>query len=99
MIVYGLGGIYTEVFKMVDFLIPPMPADEIKSSVMKGKLGFLFQGARGQAAYDADEFAAVVAGLMDFALENGQVKEFDINPMFIYNDGRRACGVDVKIMI
>jgi acetyl coenzyme A synthetase (ADP forming)-like protein len=99
VIVYGLGGIYTEVFKMVDFLIPPMSVAEIKSSILKGKLKFLFEGARGQAAYDADEFAAIVAGLMDFALENGQVREFDINPLFIYNDKRKASAVDVKIIL
>jgi acetyltransferase len=99
VIVYGLGGIYTEVFKMVDFLIPPMGADDVKNNILKGKLGFLFQGARGQAAYDIDEFAGIVSGLTAFALENGQVREFDINPLFIYNDKHNALAVDVKIII
>lgn len=98
IVVYGLGGIYTEVFRMVDFLIPPINLDEIKKAVLEGKIGFLFSGARGQAAYNLDEFAKIVAGLMDFALENSEVKEFDINPMFIYNDSRKACAVDVKII-
>lgn len=98
VIVYGLGGIYTEVFKMVDFLIPPMSVEEIKASILKGKIGFLFQGARGQRAYDAEEFAKIIKGLMDFALENAEIKEFDINPMFIYNDKRRATAADIKII-
>ena len=98
VIVYGLGGIYTEVFKMVDFLIPPMSTSEIKENVLKGKIGFLFKGARGQKAYNIDEFAQVLSGIMDFALENDEINEFDINPMFIYNDDRKACAVDVKII-
>ena len=98
IIVYGLGGIYTEVFKMVDFLISPMDIIELKKSIIGGKIGFLFNGVRGQAAYDIDEFAKIILGLMDFALENSEVKEFDINPIFIYNYGRKACAVDVKII-
>ena len=98
IIVYGLGGIYTEVFKMVDFLIPPMNMDELKESISGGKIGFLFSGARGQAAYNLDEFAKIILGLMEFALENSQVKEFDINPIFIYNYNRKACAVDVKLI-
>ena len=98
IVVYGLGGIYTEVFKMVDFLIPPMNVDDLKKSIYEGKIGFLFNGARGQAAYDLDEFAKIILGLMDFALENSEIKEFDINPIFIYNNGKKACAVDVKII-
>jgi hypothetical protein len=59
----------------------------------------LFKGARGQRPYDLDEFAQILAGIMDFALENKEIKEFDINPIFLYNDGRKASAVDVKIII
>ena len=98
VIVYGLGGIYTEIFKMVDFLIPPMSEDAIKKNLLKGKLGFLFNGARGQANYDDSEFSKILTALMAFSLENEQLREFDINPMLIYNDGRKACAIDVKII-
>ncbi|HBI33522.1 MAG TPA: hypothetical protein DEA43_04965 [Candidatus Moranbacteria bacterium] len=99
VIVYGLGGIYTEVFKMVNFLIPPMSAQSIKEQILKSKISFLFSGARGQQAYDVEEFASIISGLMNFAIENDDVSEFDINPLFIYNDGRAASAVDIKIII
>lgn len=99
VVVCGLGGIYTEIFKMVDFLIPPMGRNRIKESVLKGKIGFLFKGARGKAAYDIDEFSEIVESLMEFSMENEQIAEFDINPMLIYNDGRKASAIDVKIII
>jgi acetyltransferase len=98
IVICGLGGIYTEVFKMIDFLIPPMNTDDLKKSITDGKIGFLFSGARGQAAYNIDEFTKIISGLMDFASENSEVKEFDINPIFIYNNGKKACAVDVKII-
>ncbi|NMC87100.1 MAG: hypothetical protein GYA69_01455 [Candidatus Moranbacteria bacterium] len=99
VVVYGLGGIYTEVFKMVDFLVLPADFDEIKKNVMKGKLRFLFEGARGQASYNIEEFARILKGVADFARKNDKVREFDVNPLFIYNDGREALAADVKIIL
>jgi acetyltransferase len=99
VVVYGLGGIYTEIFKIVEFLIAPLDTETIKQSVLKGKIGFLFQGVRGQTAYNIDEFVLILQGVMDFGLENKQIKEFDINPLFLYNDGRSASAADIKIII
>ncbi|NTW27411.1 MAG: CoA-binding protein [Candidatus Moranbacteria bacterium] len=98
VIVYGLGGIYTEIFKMVNFMIPPMSIQAIEEQIMQSKISFLFAGARGQKAYNIGEFSKIIKGLMEFALENEDVLEFDINPLFIYNDGRASSAVDIKII-
>lgn len=99
IIVFGLGGIYTEVFKMVDFLIPPMTIENIEKQVLESKIGFLFAGVRGQKPYDVREFSLILKGLMDFTQEVDEVKEFDINPLFIYNDGQKSIAVDIKIIL
>lgn len=99
VIVYGLGGIYTEVFKMVDFLIPPLSIEEIKKSILKGKLKFLFQETRGQAAYNLDEFAGIILSVSILGIEVGEIKEFDINPLLVYNNGKAGVAVDVKVVI
>jgi len=98
VIVYGLGGIYTEIFKLVNFLLAPMNLKEIETQILKSKINFLFKGARGQAACDSKEFSKILLALMNFAQENPQVKEFDINPLFIYNDKQGALAVDIKII-
>jgi len=99
VIVYGLGGIFTEIFKMVNFMIPPMSSANIKDQLLKSKISFLFSGARGQKVCDIDEFVTIIEGLMSFALENASIKEFDINPLFLYNNGKRASAVDIKIIL
>jgi acetate---CoA ligase (ADP-forming) len=98
VIVYGLGGIYTEIFKLVNFLLVPMSLVEIETELLKSKISFLFKGARGQAVCNSQEFAEILLGLMQFAQENPQVAEFDINPLFIYNDKQEARAVDIKII-
>ncbi len=99
VIVFGLGGIYTEVFKLVDFLIPPASIEEVKFALSKSKIGFLFKGIRGRDAHNINEISGILAGLSSLALECPEIKEFDINPLLVYNDGRKAVAVDIKIII
>jgi acyl-CoA synthetase (NDP forming) len=99
IVVFGLGGIYTEVFKMVDFLVPPAGTAEIKKKLMESKVRFLFQETRGQKAYNLDEMAEILLGLQFLAQELTEIKELDINPLLVYNDGASGVAVDVKIII
>lgn len=99
VIVYGLGGIYTEVLKMVNFLILPLTPDEIENSLAKSKISFLFRETRGQSPYNIKELAGILHGLGRLAREIDEIREFDINPLLIYNDGMGAMVVDVKIII
>lgn len=97
--VFGLGGIYTEIFKAVDFVIPPASEEEIKEKILSGKIGKIFSGARGQKSYNSDELAKIISGVLSLAQELPEIVELDINPLLVYNDGKEAVAVDVKIMI
>lgn len=99
MIVFGLGGIYTEIFKMVDYLVPPLNLGQVENSLLEGKLKFLFSNTRGQKPYKLEELAKAILGISFMALEIQEVCEFDINPFMIYNDNNQAVALDVKIVI
>lgn len=98
IVVFGLGGIYTEVFKIVDFLIPPVNTQEVVKFLGKSKLEFLFKGARGQRPYNLQEFSEILVKIQRLALEIPEIKELDVNPLFIYNNDRSAVAVDIKII-
>ena len=99
IVMYGLGGIYTEMLKTVDFAVPPLNMEEIKKSLMESKIKFLFSDTRGQKAYDVEELSKIILGISQFAFENEEFNEFDINPLLIYNNKSNAVAVDVKIII
>lgn len=99
VVVFGLGGIYTEIFKMVDFIITPASLEEIKKIILKSPIKFLFQENRGQSPYNADEISQILFNLSLLAAENQEIEELDINPLLIYNDRSPALAVDVKIII
>lgn len=99
VVLYGLGGIYAEYLHLVDYLVPPLNVREIEESLDRGKLGFLFRGARGQKSFDIEEISKVLMGVSLMAVENPEIREFDINPMIIYNNGKSSLAVDVKVII
>jgi len=99
VIVFGLGGIYTEVFKMVDFLLPPASQKKIEEKLLKSKIKFLFQETRGQKPYNLKEIAGILQKLNFLAQELSEILELDINPLLIYNDGKLAVAADIKIII
>lgn len=99
VVVFGLGGIYTEIFKMVDFIITPASLEELKKIILKSPIKFLFQENRGQSPYNINEISQILFNLSLLAAENQEIKELDINPLLIYNDNSPALAVDVKIII
>lgn len=99
ILVCGLGGIYTEVFGLVDFLVPPMELDEIEDFLRRSKISYLFQGVRGKAPHNIQEIANILAKLMLLAQEIEEINGLDINPLLVYNDGKEAIAVDVKIIV
>ena len=99
ILVFGLGGIYTEIFKMVDFMIPTFDKATIREKILESKIKFLFQETRGQKAYNLDEMVDILLGLSFFAQEIPEISEFDINPILVYNNGGEAVAVDVKVVV
>lgn len=99
IVVVGLGGIYTEIFQAVDFVIPYTGKEAIKNILLQGKSGFLFRETRGKIACDLEEIAQIVFNLQALALEVEQIKELDINPLISSGKDKNSLAVDVKIII
>jgi acyl-CoA synthetase (NDP forming) len=102
VILVGMGGIYTEVFRSSQLFISPISLEYVVDELMGGPLTFLFQGARGQTPYDAISVANVVMSLMRLSEDMRNISAIDINPLLIYNepqdDQKTVCAVDVKMV-
>lgn len=99
VIVAGLGGIYTEVFKRVNFYIAPLSMREIKHTLKNGAIAFLFDGTRGIESYNIDSIAHIIYNMALMGSENPQITAIDINPLLVYNDDTRDVAVDFKIIL
>jgi len=97
MIMFGLGGIYVEVFKDVTFAFPPLSKLEIEKMIGGLKSNSIFMGARGQAAIDQKSLIEAIARLAQLAGDFPQIKELDINPLLLTAQGVKV--LDARIVI
>ena len=94
----GLGGIFTEVFQDVAFLMLPATRSEIIQA-LTGLKGFkLLTGFRGRPVYDVDKIADAILGAARFGLDAaGYYESVDINPFVVNEEGITA--LDVKVLL
>ena len=97
MLMFGLGGIYVEVFKDVTFAFPPLSKLEIEKMIGGLKSNSIFMGARGQAAIDHKSLIEAIARLAQLAGDFPQIKELDINPLLLTAQGVKV--LDARIVI
>ncbi len=94
VVVFGLGGIYTEIIKDVSFRICPLAPEEAEQMIKTIKGYEILAGARGKSV-NIEALKDVLVKVCRLASRE-QIKEMDINPLFINEEGCWA--VDVRIV-
>jgi acyl-CoA synthetase (NDP forming) len=97
VLMFGLGGILVEVLKDVSFRIVPLAKRDAAEMLREIKGYPLLEGYRGQEAVDVSYLEELLLKVSDFAEQNPEVKELDLNPIFAYSDG--AIAVDARIIL
>jgi len=94
IIAVGLGGIYVEVLR--DVALRRCPVDEEEALEMVRSLkGFpLLAGARGSAKKDISALADMTRRISELAYVEKDLKELDVNPVIVLNEGHGAVAVD-----
>lgn len=93
----GLGGIYTEIFKEIKLSISDLNFKSALEAIADLRIFPILNGARGQKKYDVKGLAKALVNLSRLANEHPEIKEMDINPLFIFEDSCQAS--DVRIIV
>ncbi|GGA19833.1 acetate--CoA ligase family protein [Psychrobacillus lasiicapitis] len=94
-LVCGLGGIFIEVLKDISIRHIPITKEEAKTMVEELKGYPLLLGTRGQERSDIEAFADALVKISDYVdQQNGTLKEMDINPVVVLNDGEGIIALD-----
>ena len=97
-LMFGLGGIFTEVLKDVAFRLAPITPSMAHAMIRQVKGFPLLAGARGQPPCDVDALADVLCRLSAMAVDLGDcLAELDINPLFVLPAGRGVKAGDALI--
>ena len=96
LIMVGLGGIYTELFKDTSFRIAPVNEQESYEMLQELTAWKLLLGMRGKEQSDIDNLARVVQTVSQIVHDCPQISELDINPILVGEEG--VVIADVKIV-
>lgn len=84
VIMFGLGGVFVEVFEDVTFRVPPFDKAEANRMVREVKGFKLLEGARGQKPANVHGLVDVIMKVQKLALDHAEVlDELDINPLIV----------------
>ena len=96
VIMAGSGGIYVEVYKDITLRLLPIDRLEAVKMLKEIKIHKIISGLRG-IVYDDEAIIDVLLKVSKLVMENPDIEEIDINPLFVYEKGRGAKGVDALI--
>jgi len=85
-VMFGLGGIFTEVLKDVTFRVAPLEMRDAYEMMDEIKAKKLLDEFRGKPAVNREVLAKALLNLGRIGLEVDEVAEIDINPMIIHED-------------
>ncbi len=94
-LMFGLGGIFTEIYRDVQFCLLPAKEEEFRHMIRAIKGYPLLAGARGQAPKDQEALVAIMKSLSTLATANPQLDQIELNPLLVYERGVFA--VDARI--
>lgn len=96
----GLGGIFVEIFKDVALLPAPVSRDEARSMLAGLQSAPVFSGYRGSRVLDVEALADLIARVSEFAAAHTEtLEELDLNPVFVYEQGKGVCAADALIVL
>ncbi|MFZ0389974.1 MAG: acetate--CoA ligase family protein [Calditrichia bacterium] len=99
LLMFGMGGIFVEVFKDVSFRLAPLTDRDAREMIAEIKGNPILQEFRGQPAVDTDLIVETIQRLSQLVSDWPQIAEMDLNP-FVVSARRENCKiVDARIRL
>jgi acyl-CoA synthetase (NDP forming) len=99
MLMFGLGGVYVEILKDVMFAIAPVDEKEAREMIMGIKTYPLLAGARGAKPSDIGALVDTILRVSRLVCDFPEIEEFEINPMLVFEEGKGAFAVDMRLKL
>ncbi len=89
LIMFGLGGVFVEVLRDVSFRILPITEKDALEMIAEIRGAAILEGYRG-AAVDLESLGQLLLKISQLVIENPEIQEINLNPLFLYPDGYLA---------
>ncbi|GIL19343.1 acetate--CoA ligase family protein [Candidatus Jettenia sp. AMX1] len=97
VVMFGLGGIFVEIFKDVSFRIAPVEEREALDMIYDVKGARVLRGFRGTEPLDILALTQTILQISRIMTSLEEVREIDLNPVLVYQKGIKT--VDARIVL
>jgi acetyl coenzyme A synthetase (ADP forming)-like protein len=99
LLMFGLGGTLVEVFRDVNFQLAPI-SEDWALKMIQGLKGYrTLTSFRGEAPADLAAIVESLERLSQMVLDFAELKELDINPFMVFEEGQGAAALDARIFV
>ena len=99
VVMLGMGGIYVEILKDVTFRLAPLTDQEANDMISSIKTKKLLDGVRGEKPSDISKLSECIQRLSQLVTDFTEIKELDMNPVLVMEQGEGCKILDVRIGI
>ncbi len=99
LIMFGLGGVFVEIMKDVNFAIHPITDIEAEQMVKSLKGIRFLRDFRGQEPVDFNIIYECLLRLSQLISDFHQIKEMDMNPFIVFPEKKKSRVVDARISL
>ena len=97
VVMFGLGGVYVEVFEDVAFRLAPLTRQAAEGMIAEVRGSRLLGGVRGEPAVDGEAVIEALLALSRLLVACPEVVEIDVNPMLVFE--RNGAAVDARAVV
>ena len=98
-VMFGLGGIHTEVLGDVVFKLAPISLGQARDMVRGIRAQALLDGVRGEGPVDKEALAGLLVRLARMVDDHPTIAEIDVNPVIVPEAPAPPLAVDVRIRV
>ena len=96
-VMFGLGGIFTEILSDVTFRVAPLEMRDAMEMAHDIKAAKILGSIRGMEAVDLETLGQCLINLGKIGLDNPEIQEIDINPLIV--KGSSPVAVDALVVL
>jgi len=97
VMLFGMGGQLVEVFKDRALALPPLNTTLARRMMEQTRIYEALQGVRGRKAIDLAKLEQLLVNFSQLVVEQPQIREVDINPLLVSEDGMIA--LDARVVL
>ena len=100
VVMFGLGGVWLEMFKDVTFARPGFGEEKARAMIEETRVGTLLRGYRGTGPFDRQTVVDTLVSVGRLAADGGDtIESLDINPFIALPEGKGGFAVDALVVL